>query len=236
METQSIKKINLAGKIGYIISILLIVCTIVAMVGVGICTGAAFAVAKNEINVTLDTNVTITSTGNFLNNLSSFVKIDGVEDLTTLTEDAKDGLTINDKDISELTVKEEDGGLNVKLKTNEISISMKKIIVCLIATFIYLLAITVALYKVKALMKSLKEAETPFAPEVINKMTIFANTLVVVIILKTVFDAIMSSISSGLNIRLSIDLGSILLVAVIYLLIIVFKYGAKLQQESDETI
>ena len=206
------------------------------MVGVGICTGAALAVAKHEINVVIDTNVNVTSTGNFLNNLNSFVKIEGVEDLKSLTEDAKNGLTINDKDISELTVKEEDGGLNVKVKTNEISISMKKIIVCLISTFIYLLAITVALYKVKALMKSLKDAKTPFAPEVINKMSIFANTLVVVIILKTVFEAIMSSVSSGLNTRLSIDLGSILLVAIIYVLINVFKYGAKLQQESDETI
>ena len=36
MENQSVKKINIAGNIGYVISILLIVCSIAAMVGIAI--------------------------------------------------------------------------------------------------------------------------------------------------------------------------------------------------------
>ena len=236
MNNSSIKKINTAGQIGYIVSIILIVCTIVGMVAIGICTVGAFAISNNEISVKVATNININSTGNFLNKLNSFFAIDGIEDLSTLTEEAKDGIKLNDNDISELSIKEEDGGLIINAKTNEITISMKKIIAALIAAFIFLGAVTVALYMVKALMKSLKESESPFSEGVIKNMTYFANSLVCVVILKIILSGFWSTFESGLNYKLSIDLGSVLLVAVIYILITVFKYGAKLQQESDETI
>ena len=236
MKNSSIKKINTAGLIGYIVSILLIVCIIAGMVGIGICTVGAFAISDNDINVKMDTNIKINSTGNFLNRLNLFVKINGMEDLSILTEDTKDGLKLNDSDISELSVKEENGGLNINAKTNEITFSMKRIIIALIAIFIFLGVVTVSLYMVKALMKSLKNCETPFSEEVIRNMTRFATSLVCVVASNIILSGFWKTLTSGLNYKISIDLGSILLVAVIYILITVFKYGAKLQQESDETL
>ena len=233
MENTSIKKINIAGKVGYIISILLIVCTIVGMVGIGICTAGAIAIANDNINVKMDTNININSTGNFLSKLNSFIFIDGVKDLNTLTEE---GVKVNDKDIAELSVKEENGGLIVNDKTNEITISMKKIIIALISAFIFLGAVTVSLYMVKALMKSLKNCETPFSEEVIKNMTRFANSLVCVVALNIILSGFWSSFTPGMSYKTSINLGSVLLVAVIYILITVFKYGAQLQRESDETL
>lgn len=236
MENSSIKKINIAGKVGYIISIFLIIGTIVGMVGIGICTVGALAISDNDINVKMDTNIKINSTGNFLKKLNSFAFIDGVEDLSTLTEDATEEIKLNDKDISELSIKEENGGLNINAKTNEITFSMKRIIVALIAGFIFLGAVTVSLYMVKALMKSLKDCKTPFSEDVIRNMTKFATSLVCVVALKIILSGFWSTLTTGVHFNVSIDLGSILLVAVIYILITVFKYGAKLQQESDETI
>ncbi len=236
MKNSSIKRINTAGLIGYIVSIILIIGAIAGMVIIGICTAGAFAVSDNEINIKMDTNININSKGNFLSKLNSFVFIDGVEDLSTLTEDAKDGLELNDSEFSELTVKEDDGGINIKAKTNEITISMKRIIIALILAFIFLVAVTVSLYMVKALMKSLKECETPFSDEVIKKMSHFATSLVCVVVLNTIFGGFWSTLTAGLKYRLSINLESILLVAVIYILITVFKYGAQLQRESDETL
>lgn len=236
MKNPSIKKINTAGLIGYIVSIILIVCTIAGMVGIGICTVGAIAISNNDINVKMSTNINVNSTGNFFKKLNSFVFIDVIDDLSTLTEDAKDGIKLNDNDISELSVKEENGGLNINAKTNDINISMNKIIVALITAFIFLGAVTVSLYMVKALMKSLKECETPFAEEVIKNMTRFATSLVCVVFLNIIFSGFWSSITTELNYKPSINLGSILLVAVIYILITVFKYGAELQRESDETL
>lgn len=236
MKNSSINKINTAGLIGYIVSIILIVCSITGMVVIGICTVGAFSISNNEINVKMSTNINVNSTGNFLNKLNSFISIDGIDDFSTLTEDAKEGIKLNNENISELSVKEENGGININAKTNEITIGMKKIIVALIATFIFLGVITVSLYMVKALMKSLKNCETPFSEEVIKNMSHLAISLVCVVILHSICSGFWSTLTSELRYNPSIDLGSILLVAIIYILITVFKYGAKLQKESDETL
>ena len=237
MKNSNIKKINTAGLIGYIISIILIVCTITGMVAIGILTVGAATISKDNINVKVATDINVNSSGNFLNKLNSFIGIDGVKDLSTLTEDAKEGIKLGDKDLSEISVKEENGGLNINAKTNEITISMKKVIVSLVLAFIFLGAVTFALYRVKALMKSLKNCETPFAEDVIKKMTRFGTSLICVLVIKILFGGFWSTIATpGFRYNLNIDLSSVLLVAVIYILIIVFKYGAGLQKESDETL
>ena len=236
MENSSIKKINTAGKVGYVISILLIICALLAMVAIGICTVGAFMISDNEINVKVATNINITSTGNFLEKIKSFVFIGEIKDLSNLTEEVQEGIKLDDKDISELRIVEENGGLNIDAKTNEITISMKKIIIALISGFVFLGSVVYALYTVKALMKSLKKCETPFSEEVIKNMSKFAVALIVVVVLKVILGGFFSSFMTGTRYEFSLDLGSVLLVAVIYVLITVFKYGAKLQQESDETI
>lgn len=235
MKSSSIKKINTAGLIGYIISVILIIGAIAVMVSIGICTIVAFKISNDDINVKMATNININSTGNFLDKINSFVKIDGIDDLGRLTEDSKDVITTNNSKISEISVSEENGGLSLNAKTNEITISMKKIIIALILAFIFIVAVTVTLYMVKALMKSLKNCETPFAEDVIKNMTHFATALVCVMVIGIIFGGFCSYLTSGVY-NLNINLGSILLVAVVYILIIIFKYGAKLQQESDETL
>ena len=236
MKNSSIKKINTAGLIGYIISIILIICTIAGMVTIGICMSGVIAISNDEINVKIATNINLNSTGNFLNKLNSFISIDGIEDLNTLIDEEKDNIKINDNNISEISIEEENDGLNIDLKTNEITISMKKVIVALILAFIFLGTVTVSLYMVKALMKSLKSCETPFSEEVIKNMTRFANSLVCVVGMQIIFSGFWTALTSGLRYESSINLSSILLVAIIYILIIVFKYGAQLQRESDETL
>lgn len=236
MENTSIKKINTAGKIGYIISIILIVFTIASMVAIGICMVGAITIANNDINVKMATTINVNSTGNFLKKLNSLVFINGVEDLGTLTENDKTGIKLNDSDISEISVIEEEGGIVVNAKTNEVTISMKEIIMALVAVFIYIGAVTVTLYMLKALMKSLKNCETPFSEEVIKNMSKLAKSLVCLVILSTIAGGFKPLINTGTRFEFSINLGNVILVAIVYVLITVFKYGAKLQQESDETI
>ena len=63
-----------------------------------------------------------------------------------------------------------------------------------------------------------------------------ATSLVVVVVLHIICSGFWSVLGTGSRYQFNINLGRILLVAVIYILITVFKYGAKLQQESDETL
>ena len=233
MKNSNVKKINVAGLIGYIISIICIICAIAALVGVGICTAGAIAISGNSINVKIATDINIKSTGNFLSTLNSFIGIDGIEDLNTLTDE---NIEINDSDIEALSIKTEDGGLSINAKTNEITISMQKIIIALIATFVFLLSVCITLHMLKSLMKALKKCETPFLAGIVIKMRRFAISLVFTVIIKIICSGFWSNLTTGFSYKVNIDLGSILLVAVIYILTVVFKYGSGLQKEFDETL
>ena len=234
MKNSSIKKINTAGLIGYIVSIILIVFTITAMVFIGIATAGAITIAKDDINVKVDTNININSKGNFLGKLNSFMGIDGVKDLNDLTNEKN--VKLNDSTLSEITTEEKDGGFAINAKTNEITISMKRIVVSLISAFIFFAALTVTLHMVKVLMNALRKCETPFSEKVIKSMTRFSISLICTVVLGFVNSGFWSSLRTGGSYTFSINIGSLLLVAVIYILVVVFKYGAELQKESDETL
>ncbi len=233
MKNSNVKKINVAGLIGYIISIILIVCVIIGTAAIGICLAGAIAISDNDVNVKIATNINVNSTGDILKELAPYISFDGIEDLKDLTDN---NVEISDSDISELSVKEEDGGIIIDAKTNEINISMKKIIIALASAFIYLLAVSITLHMVKALMKALKNCETPFLAGVVIKMNHFAISLVCTVVIKIICSGFWSNLTTGFSYKVNIDLANILLVAVIYILTVVFKHGSGLQKEIDETL
>lgn len=237
MKNSGIKKINTAGLVGYVICILLIVCSIASMVMVGIATVAAATVSKDNITVSVASDVKIDSTGNFLDRLNRFIKINGVGNLADLVTEDGSTLILPDSDISEITAaKAQDGGLDIAVKTNRINFSVKRIVAALVASFVFLGAVTVMLEMLKKLMKSLKTCETPFAPDIVKRMTRFAYSLIPVVILNSVCSGLWPTVSHGAEFNFTLNLGMVLLVAVIYLLVVIFRHGALLQQESDETL
>ncbi|MBE6828235.1 MAG: DUF2975 domain-containing protein [Ruminococcaceae bacterium] len=235
MKSKTIKSINLAGLIGYIISIVLIIASISGMVAVAIGTAGAVAVSGENINAAITTNIDVTSTGNFLEKLRHFGSFDGMEELSSLIEKEGGTVKVDDSELSEVSVSKLENGLSFNAKTNSISFSIKRIIVCLAVSFIFLGAVTVMLYMLKGLMKSIKNCDTPFSDEIIKKMTYFANSTIPVIVLNMICGGLWVSIGkSGFD--MTINLSSVFMVMVIYILVTIFKYGAQLQHESDETL
>lgn len=236
MKNSSIKKINTAGKVGYIMSVLLIVAAIAVMVAIAIGITGMALISKEDVSVRVSTNIDVDSKGDILDTLDRFVKIDGSKNLRDfITEEGK-SVSMNDADLSELSIIPKDKGLAINAKTNEIKFSAGKIIASLVATFIYVGAITVMLYMVKGLMNELKSCETPFTENVIKYMTRFGTSLIPVVVLKMLCGGFWSSIRTGSDFSMTVNVGMVLIVAVVYILTVVFKYGAQLQQESDETL
>ena len=120
---------------------------------------------------------------------------------------------------------------------NSVTFSKGKLLLSLVSTVLFLLSVVIVLYMVKALMKALKECDTPFAETVITAMKRFAYALIPAVVLSAVTEGLWSMFISGSNgIELSLNLGGLLLIAVIFILVMVFTYGAELQRESDETL
>jgi len=238
MNNSSIKQINTAGLVGYIVCILLIILTITGMVATAIGVAAGAAVSREQVSVSVSSNIDIntSSADGLFSKLNSFMGIDGVKNLNDLI--TEDGMTVsvNDNDIKDVTVSKSENGYLVNLKTNSVNFTAARLIAALVVTFLFLGALTVMFYMLKGLMKALWKCETPFAEDVIKWMSRFAVSMFPAVVLGMLTSGFWSYASGGTNFSMTINLGSVLAVAVIYLLIIVFKYGAKLQKESDETL
>jgi hypothetical protein len=237
MKNQSIKKINVAGKVGYVICILLIIASIASMVCLGIGVAGAAMVSDDKLSVTVSTGIDIDSETDFFGKVQRLIKIDGVENLSDLISDGGEVITPDDSDISEISVQKKDnGGLKVNATVGEKNYSIGKILAALCVSFCYFAAITAALYMLKALMKALKDCDTPFAENVVRSMTRFAYSLIPVCVIHMLNGGFWSAVGSNSSFNMTVDLGSILLVAVVFILVVVFRYGAQLQKESDETL
>ena len=237
MENNSIKKINVAGKVGYVISILLIIISIACMVCIAIGIVGSAMVKDDIISVNVSTGIDINSRTDFFDKAQKFIKIDGVQNLSDLISADGEDFYPEDSDISQISVKKNDnGGLFVNATVGERKFSTNKILAALVVTFAYFTAITVALYMVKALMKALRECESPFSENVVAKMSAFAYSLIPVCAIHMLNGGIWGAVGSNSSFNMTIDLGSILLVAVVFILVAVFKYGAQLQKDADETL
>ena len=236
MKNSSISKINTAGLIGYIVSIVLMIATITGMVFTAILGAAALSVSKDSVQITVNSDIGIVSEGDFLSKLDKFMSIEGIDEIGDLGKADGTVITTEDSDLSSVSVKKQDGGLVVNAKTEAVTYSAKKLFVALVCGFIFLGAVTVCVYMLKRLMKALKNCETPFSEDVIKRMSGFAYSLIPAVALNIVFSGIWSSLSVGSGYNPTINIGSILLVAVVFVLVAIFKYGAQLQRESDETL
>ena len=238
MNSKIKQNINTAGTVGYVVSIIIIICLIAGMVAVAIGTVSAGLVAKQDINVTVETLIDVDAGKGALDKLKGFIKTDDGEDISEIFN-LPDGtkITVNDKDLSEFAVTETENGVKVSTKTNPVEFTMGKIIGALVVSFIYLGCLTAMFYMIKYLMKALKKCDTPFCDSVIKSMQRFGWSLIPVIVVSPICKSLWGSVASGSNVMdLSLNLGGLLVLAVVFVLTLVFKYGAELQQQSDETL
>ena len=235
MNNSMKKKINTAGLIGYIISILLIIAMIACLVGTCIAAVGVGVISDEDVNVKTSTNINVTASGDILSKLDSFIKIDGVEELGDLSEGGK-AENLEDSDLSELSVEKSENGIKVNALTNEVTFSAKRLIFALVITAVYLLAIVIMLYMIKAFMKALKSCDTPFADNVIRPMQKFGYSLIPVVVLSMINNSAWEGFINSSSFDFSINIEAILVLAVVFILIMVFKYGAELQKQSDETL
>lgn len=95
----------------------------------------------------------------------------------------------------------------------------------------------VTLFFVGALCKAFRNCQSPFENNVIIKMRNFAFSLIPWVVLSSVSNSAMEALfSEKMTFQLSANVNIIFAVLVILALTYIFKYGAVLQQESDETL
>ena len=87
------------------------------------------------------------------------------------------------------------------------------------------------------LCKAFEACRTPFDEPVIQRMTTFAWTLIVCAVVGCFATAVASAIVAGFSkMHFNLSLTPIFTALIVFFLCMVFRYGAQLQKEADETL
>lgn len=240
MENNIKKKVNRIGLVGQIITIILIVLMSVACFGC-LLVGVMLAVLPNDavtIGVKGDMDVAVGTSliGKWMD------KIEPGE------LDAQ--MSINGTDYSDIDVEKTKDGLLLRASADRMEFRLSRLSYAAFAGFVYCAALLVIFVFLKRLSDGFRHCDTPFSDDVIRRMTVFAWVMVGGAALMSAAESIGNSlihrsldlsfsvnptgISNG--IQLSFSFAPILIALLVLFLTIIFRYGAQLQKEADETL
>ena len=115
---------------------------------------------------------------------------------------------------------------------------LHKVGVSLLVLLLFLIAVTVTLFFVASLCKALRYCETPFSEDIVQRIRRVAWSLIPWALLGGGnFQSPFEMLTDGsIDVFVGINLETVLLILIIFALSFIFRYGAMLQQESDETL
>lgn len=226
MKNESITRINKMGKACRIIATVLKVCTIIGIVCISLCICFFGAYPLQDIKLTGDVNGQIHVNVDDLPFNSSMAGWTLESDSNKIKFTKDNEMVYNDIFVMKLDeIKTDDNTLSFGVSSDLSDIDFKivkiKGIVRLILTDMILIAGLVVSIFTKKLAKSIETCDTPFCEEVIKNMKSFGYSLIPL--------AMLGGINGSLVETALITLGIIIIINV-------FSYGTKLQQESDETL
>ena len=236
MKTQAIQKINRIGKAGSILTMIGRILLIIGAVGtlIGMITIAIF-VPRGMVTLTLDGNARF--------------QVDLSETGKTLPKDVQDdinsgassydfsyiGTDGTSYDMTEVIAT--DTGITASGSRPVTVFDVHELSYKLIPVLVTILAALVCMIFAGRLCKAFRDCETPFSENVIRCLQHLAYSLIPWTILSPVAENTARNLFSGdMNMVISLNLGMIVAVLFVFMLVAVFKYGAMLQQESDETL
>lgn len=252
MQNEIKKKVNVFGKIGKIIATVLLV--IVLIVGVAAAAGGVYLstlpddaisiAVSGKAKIHLDESLFGTLVGSIIDELSfessqmpDLSDEAGIGGIIPEDTEIKIGLSLNGADYTSAVIRSEGTTKNIEAQTDDFVYEIANIIKVIICGIVYVAVIAIALFMLRRLFKEFEICETPFTDSVVKKLYHFGFSLIPVILVATVAESMARTIltpSEGIDFYL--DGGTIVAFVVTICLCTLFKYGVKLQQESDETL
>lgn len=231
MKENAISKINKMGQVGGIITL---IAKIFIIMGLVLCIGATilFAVTPEEfftmkISGEAAVDMDFTSVGLDEGDI-------GVMDEEELEKDFKD-VSGPEYEVKSMTVTEE--SVHLEAAAEDFTISLHSICWIMLVVALDLGMTLVTLFFVSALCKAFRDCTSPFEEKVTKKMQNLAFSLIPWTFLSYITEMVAGSYFSGkMQLSFGIDLNMVLIIVLIFVLVYIFKYGAVLQRESDETL
>ena len=237
MKQDAILKINKMGRIGTVVTTIAKVFIIMALVVAFALTIAFAFLPKNFLAVRGDgrmaVNISLVSIG------KSFTD-EELEECRLETEKI-----VEEEDIasggSEYTINAihvDKDNILLDLTGEYADFDLHNLVWIMLFLLLYLAMTLVTLFFVGFLCKAFQTCESPFEGNVIKRIKMLAYSLIPWTILSTVNDAVaMTFFTNRFHTDgIGIDGKMVMTVLIIFALAYIFRYGAILQQESDETL
>jgi len=223
MKNDVILKINKMGKAGEIIAkiikIILIIAAVTCIVGAGL----LMMIPRDAASITMKHDAVLKMNLDF----DHIIEMD--KDMVDFSFDGiqyKPGEITNDGDI-----------LTAAMTSDETTVYAKDALWILIIAVIFIVFCIVAAHLVEKLCRTFRECETPFTEDISDHLKKVAISFIPVAILVPIVENGVDGFLLGkVNLVFSVDLLTVFLVLMIFMLAWIFRYGAALQQESDETL
>lgn len=238
MNTVNIQKINSIGKAGHIISNILKVLSIIALVALIFAAVIMFCLPADLFRVDMAGSANLTVDMSTLGISGSEISPEDLEgafsgeDMGSLTVDGMD-FSFSGSEVrleGDTLVFTADAGVQE-------AVSIRSIRVILIMAMIAMIGTLICTVFASSFCKSLSLCDSPFRVEVVKKMEALAWSMLALPIINSVTESLGKSVGTGnINITLSIDLTVVLILLAMFALVAIFKHGAQLQQEADETL
>ena len=230
MKEQAIRKINKIGKVSNIITliakILVGIAMVITLIGTIICFIIPESMLKFDIASTMTMEMDYSDLGVSLS-----------EEEIALTETELNRTMLLEEDSDFTTVVVEADKVTMTGDFEAFSFTMRDATWLAFMGSLVLGLTFVTLFFISALCKAFRDCQSPFEDNVIKKMQNFAIALIPWAVVSTVVNSVSNSLlNNKLSIMFSVDFGVVLIVLVVLVLVYIFKYGAVLQQESDETL
>ena len=227
MKNEYVEKINRMGKAGFAVAK---ICTVMLNIAMVCCIvgGVLLALVPADgvmVTTSHQAQIEMDMTHSIMPNLIGIdTEADGSFEL--------DGIKYDKFDIT--------GDLGRQIATassTPYTYSLKDMMWPMLAGAVMCMFMANTLKKVSAMFETFKNCETPFTVETAEDFKKLAVAFIPVIVISWVVEAIVKRITTGVwDIVIGIDLTVVMAVVVVLMLSEIFRYGAMLQTESDETL
>ena len=230
MKELSIKKINTIGKAGNIIALICRIVLIIALIGLIAAMIVINVLPEKLVKIDLGTNVGVTVDVSDFDTLPEEAQAEIRKGLEEFAQNQNEDGSVTGYEVTDSTI-------TIHFMHNAKTIGIRDVNAPLIVGLFYVVGSYVILLFIGMLCRALRDCASPFDDIVIRRMRNFAFSLIGWGVLSIVCNIVISTIfSSVIQVSVGFSLGTVLLVLVILGLCGIFRYGAKLQQEHDETL
>ncbi len=235
MKENAIRKINHVGKIGRIFSIIAMILVCIGLVGALIGTAAVLMIPDDLLRLDLTSGLRVTVDPSVVGLSADEMDLHDLEYFRFTL--AGNDYTFHEASVEGSGITASDGKIILDADANIQEFSLRTLFVPMLAALLIIILALVTLVFVLRLCKAFEKCASPFEKTVIDRLIALACALVPWALFSGIADSTFQSLfSNQIHLSFRLDLGMVLVVLIIFALAFIFKYGAILQQESDETL